>query len=152
MADEKKNYQNSIETVLGDLCRLHHVLAHHVLEEFGLYRGQPALLHRLWEKDGRTHSELALSMNVSTATISRMIKRMERSGFVERRNDEDDERISRAFLTQKGKKIETEVKAVLADLDRKAFTGFSDKERREAGEIFDRIKMNLLKVREGGKL
>ena len=49
----------SIDYLLAQICRLHHARAHALLEEIGLYRGQPPVLRALWEEEGRTHSELA---------------------------------------------------------------------------------------------
>ena len=41
------------------ICKLHHTRAHALLEELGLYRGQPPMLRALWEQEGLTHGELA---------------------------------------------------------------------------------------------
>ncbi|MFP4384503.1 MAG: MarR family winged helix-turn-helix transcriptional regulator [Spirochaetia bacterium] len=145
-----KKTGDEYELILADICRIHHRAVHALLENFGLYRGQPPLLHRLWEKDGRTHNELAESLHITPATVSRMIRRLEKNGFLRRQSDPSDERISRVFLTQRGKDVEKEVKAALADLDRRAFGGFSRKERDDLLVYLARIKENLMN-RSAGK-
>jgi hypothetical protein len=37
----------SLDFLLVQICRLHHARAHTLLEEFGLYRGQPPVLYAL---------------------------------------------------------------------------------------------------------
>lgn len=71
----------SIDYLLAQICRLHRIRAHALLEDLGLYRGQPPVLRALWEREGLTHSELAARLHVQPATITKMIQRMERTGF-----------------------------------------------------------------------
>lgn len=144
-----KKTEDGFELILADICRIHHRAVHALLENFGLYRGQPPLLHRLWEKDGRTHNELADSLHVTPATVSRMIRRLEKNGFLKRQSDPSDERVSRVFLTERGRDVEKAVKAALADLDRGAFSGFSPKEREDLRIYLNRIKENLIKCSRG---
>ena len=75
---------HSLGLALANICRLHHARIHILLESVGLYRGQPPLLFALWHQDGQTHSELAERLHVTPATITRMIQRMEKTGFLER--------------------------------------------------------------------
>ena len=48
---------------------------------------------------GITHSELAHRMRVSPETVTNMLQRMEKTGFVERRPGAEDQRVSRVYLT-----------------------------------------------------
>jgi DNA-binding MarR family transcriptional regulator len=104
----------TIDMLLAQVGHLQHAMIHRGLESFGLYRGQPRLLHLLWQQDGLTHSEIASHMRVQPATISKMVQRMERSGFVERRRDPADERVSRVFLTDRGRAVQGQVEAWFA--------------------------------------
>jgi DNA-binding MarR family transcriptional regulator len=140
----------SIDYLLAQICRLHHIRAHALLEEIGLYRGQPPMLRVLWEKEGRTHSELAARMHVQPATITKMIQRMERAGFVGRRQDSEDQRVSRVYLTEAGRAIQADVQQVWRTLEEEAFVGFSPEERVLLHRFFLQIRDNLIRV-SGGK-
>ena len=70
----------SMDFLLGQVSRLHRYRAHELLDRFGLYRGQPPLLFELWKQEGLTHTELAARLGITSATITRMIQRMEKSG------------------------------------------------------------------------
>ncbi len=100
-----------------------------MLEALGLYRGQPPVLHILHEEDGLTHSALAARLNVTPATVTKMLRRMEKAGWVIRRPDVADQRVSRAYLTDAGRAVRAEMDATLRRLDEEAFAGFTAEER-----------------------
>jgi DNA-binding MarR family transcriptional regulator len=114
--------------LLSKVCGLRHRRMHELLDDLGLYRGQPSMLNLLWAQDGMTHSELAEQLNKSPATITKMVKRMEKTGFVERRSDPKDERLSRVYLTDAGRDIRSAVEDVWRAFEEQAFAGFSQEE------------------------
>jgi DNA-binding MarR family transcriptional regulator len=140
----QRRVSESIDFLLAQVCRLHHSRARTLLEEFGLFRGQPPLLFALWEKEGLTHSELAEHLHVQPATITKMIKRMERAGFVERNQDAEDQRVSRVYLTDAGRNIRDAVEGVLRKLEEQTFAGFSSEERALLNQFLLRIRNNLM--------
>ena len=73
--------------VFARTCKLFRARAHALLGEIGLCRGQPFVLHALWEEEGIPHSVLAGRLNVTPATVTNMLKRMEKAGLVQRRQD-----------------------------------------------------------------
>jgi DNA-binding MarR family transcriptional regulator len=126
-------------------CKLFRVQAHALLGEIGLCRGQPFALHALWEEEGITHSELAERLNVRPATVTNMLRRLEQAGLVERRRDERDQRVSRAYLTDAGRDIRDAVKAVWRELEERALSGFNLEERESLGQLLIRMQENLLR-------
>jgi DNA-binding MarR family transcriptional regulator len=114
--------------LLAKACKLKHQRMHQLLEGLGLYQGQPNVLRALWEQDGLTHSELAALLNRSPSTITNMIKRMEKAGFVERKPDPKDERISRVYLTDAGCDIQAAVEDVWRVFEEQVFAGFDKEE------------------------
>jgi DNA-binding MarR family transcriptional regulator len=86
------------------------------------------MLGALWAEDGMTHSELAEQLNKSPATITKTVKRMEKAGFVARRHDPRDERLSRVYLTDAGRDIQSAVEGVWRAFEEQAFAGFSQEE------------------------
>jgi DNA-binding MarR family transcriptional regulator len=116
---------------------------HELLDELGLYRGQPSTLRALWASDGVTHSALAHSLNKSPATITKTVKRMERAGFVERKPDPRDERLSRVYLTDAGRDVQAAVEEVWRSFEEQAFAGFSEEEMAALRSMLQRVCHNI---------
>jgi DNA-binding MarR family transcriptional regulator len=136
---------DGIDFLLAQTCRLHYVRVHELLETIGLYRGQPPLLHALWEKEGLSHTELAAHLQITPATTTKMIQRMEKAGFVQRRPDPQDQRLSRVYLTEAGRAIRSEVEAVWSQIEAETFAGFSSEEKDALRLTFRKIQTNLSK-------
>ena len=141
------NTQPGLErTVRRSISRasdLKHKRVHELFNELGLYPGQTFVLYALWDRDGLTQSELTACLNRSPSTITKMVQRMEKAGFVVRRSDESDERISRVFLTDAGREIRPAVEEVWSRLDRQFFAGFSAQELSLFQDFLLRVCQNL---------
>ena len=135
-----------LDQLLAQISRLHYIRAHELLGHLGLYRGQPPVLYALWDKDGLTHSELAQKLKVTPATITRMIQRMEKTGFVIRRPDANDQRVSRVYLTEAGIGVRATLQAVWEQLEAENFAEFSPEEQIVMRAYLLKIRANLLKV------
>jgi MarR family transcriptional regulator, organic hydroperoxide resistance regulator len=136
----------SLDVLFAQICRLKHARVQSLLEALGLYEGQPALLRSLWAQEGLTHAELARRLRVRPATVTKMIQRMEKSGFVERRPDPSDQRLSRVYLTGAGRSSQVAVRQVWRTLEKDAFSGLTDDERVQLQHFFQKIRENLLRV------
>jgi DNA-binding MarR family transcriptional regulator len=137
--------QQATSHLLVQTCKLLRIQAHALLEEIGLYGGQQFVLMALWEKEGITHSELAEQLHVRPATITNALKRMERAGFVERRQDTEDQRVSRVYLTDAGRDIRDAVEEVWRQLEEQTFAGFRSEERAVLDQFLLRIRNNLMR-------
>ncbi len=142
----------SLNFLLIEVCKLHYANSHDLLEQLGLYRGQPPVLQTLGRQEGLSHSELARQLHVKPATITQMIKRMEQAGFVQRRRDAEDERVSRVYLTELGRSIQGDLDRVLGIIEAKTFAGFSQVERELMAGFLSRMRHNLLQMAEGERL
>lgn len=135
--------EDTTSFLLSQVCRGLHSCVHQRLDDLGLYRGQQAILFALWQQEGRSHSELAEELRVTPATISNAVKRMERAGFVQRRHDREDERISRVYLTEAGRDIQGAVEAAWREMEACAFAGFGAEEKQLLDAFFRRVLHNL---------
>ncbi len=142
--------EESLDFLFARMCRLKHARVRTLLEALGLYRGQPSVLRALWEQEGLTHTQLAKRLHVQPATITKMITRMEKAGFVERRQDPEDQRIWHVYLTETGRSIQAQVHQVWRTLESEAFAGFTLQEQTKVRGFFLRIRENLMRV-TGGK-
>ena len=139
----------SVDLLIGEVCKLHYRRVHTLLDDLGLYRGQPRLLHALWEREARTHSELAEHLNVQPATITKMLQRMQEAGFVQRRQDPEDQRVSRVYLTAAGRDIQERVQQVWQQLEEEALAGFTLEERILLRRFLVQVHDNLQRASQG---
>ncbi len=135
-----------LDLLLGQVSRLHFTRAHTLLETLGLYRGQPPVLWALWEQEGLTHTALAERLHVTPATMTKMLQRMEKAGFLVRRPDAEDQRVSRVYLTKAGRAIQTKVQSVWRTMETETFAEFSAQERDTLRGFLLRIRENLMQA------
>jgi DNA-binding MarR family transcriptional regulator len=143
MAETEEPTAERMGHLLSRVCEHKHRRMHGLLDTLGLYKGQPFVLRALWARDGITQSELAEQLDRCPATITKMVQRMEKAGFVERKPDPGDERLSRVYLTDAGRNIKSAVEDVWRAFEEQAFVGFSQEERSTFGELLLRVCRNL---------
>lgn len=141
----QKTLQETTGYLLAQTCKLLRARVHALLEEIGLYRGQQFVLRALWAEEGITHSELADQLNVRPATITNTLKRMEKAGLVERRQDDKDQRVSRVYLTDAGRNIRGAVEEVWSELEGQAFAGLSLEEIAKLRQLLPQVRDNLMR-------
>lgn len=129
--------------MLMHVCRLRGKTADQFMEQSHLYRAQSLLLLFLSKHEGLTHSEIAEELRISPAATTKVIKRLEKEGYLQRQADADDERISRVFLMEDGRAVIDDVTRSFKRLDEKTFENFSDEELEQFGDYLDRILNNL---------
>ncbi len=133
----------SLGFLLVQVCHLHHHRAHELFEAIGLYRGQPPVLSALWEQEGLTHTGLARRLRVTPATITRMLQRMQKAGFVVCKPDAEDQRVSRVYLTAAGRAIQAQVDRAISRMDEETFAGLTAEEAALLHGFLFRIRENL---------
>lgn len=133
----------NLELLLSRVNRIHTNKINRILEEVNLHKGQPLMLTHLFRKDGVPQSLLAREMDISPATTGTMVKRLEKVGYVKRRRDSEDERISNVYLTKEGLKLGASLKELQEKMDRIVFDGFSEVEKEKMRDYLNRIIANL---------
>ena len=136
------------EMRFGRLIRMYYSRIQSQLAEVGLYRGQPPILMLLYKNDGMSQKEMACALNLSPATMTVTLKRMEKAGLVLREMDEHDQRILRVHLSEKGREMcetgESRIGVVTAEL----LEGFTLEEQQQLNEYLGRIARNMERVVE----
>ena len=89
--------------VWHELSQIYNICMQRVLSKYGLYPGQPLLLFAIRDSENPTQNELAEKLGVSKASVGVSLRRLEKSGFVKRKQDKKDTRCNRIVLTNKGK-------------------------------------------------
>lgn len=144
--------KDSLYFLFLEIQRLHYYRTHVLLDEIGVYHGQPAMLFILNKKDGQSQKELAELLKVKASTITVMLKRMENANLVVRKPDENDQRISRAYITEEGKNLCKKASIVMNNLEEECFGNFTTEETVILRRLFLQMKDNLKVANETEKL
>jgi DNA-binding MarR family transcriptional regulator len=129
--------------VLAKVCKAHRAYVGSLLVEHGLHVGQEMVLVELWQDDGLRGGELAARLGVEPPTVTKMLRRLEGCGLVERRRDPTDARSFRVYLTESGRALEAPVSRCWAQAEETAFAGLSTDERRTFRKSLIRVRRNL---------
>ena len=129
--------------LLSHVALAHRNMVGHRMRGMGLHRGQPPVLFTLEEHEGMSNSEMAEFLNVTPATLTNKIKRMEKAGLVIRKRDSEDERVSRIYMTEKGRGIINQVKVSMKGIENILLKGFTEAEIEDMREKLLRILKNL---------
>jgi DNA-binding MarR family transcriptional regulator len=102
-----------LERSVGYQIRRTHRLVQRALqvriEAHGVTLGMWYFLRALWDEDGLTQRELSRRVGTMEPTTMSAIALMEKSGFVERRRNEEDRRKINVYLTERGRALEREL-------------------------------------------
>jgi DNA-binding MarR family transcriptional regulator len=138
-----KPISDTISFVLARVGVAHRFRASRMLTEVGLHVGQEMLLQILWQEDKLTQTELADRLCIQLATVNKMIQRMERAGWVTKCGDEQDGRVSRVQLTQKGSDLQAATEQVWDRLEQCTLANFTPEERGILGRFLHQLYENL---------
>lgn len=99
------------------------------------------------DEEGTPSTKLAPKMGMEPRSLTRMIKALEENGYIEKNVDNDDKRLVKLFLTQKGKKKREIAKNVVLSFNERVHQVISDKDLKitfnvlsKVNEIIDEIK------------
>lgn len=101
------------------------------------------VLTYLWQKDGLQQSELAICTDRNRANVTRIIDILEREGVVIRRDDPNDRRVFKIFLTDFGKQLKDETAECALRSIEDSLEGVSDKDRMTTLSVLHKIIQNV---------
>jgi DNA-binding MarR family transcriptional regulator len=113
------------------------------LRELNLYVGQDNLLYRLWLGDGITQMQLCEHLKCEPPTVTNMVKSLEQNGFIYRKRDEQDARVMRIYLTDKGKELEAPVEMKWKAQQEKLLHSITMEERLILRQLMQKMENNL---------
>jgi MarR family transcriptional regulator, organic hydroperoxide resistance regulator len=86
------------------------------LRRFGITYNHFYILTCLWEQEGVNVKDLAQQLCLDSSSLTGHLDRMERSALVVRRDDPDDRRAVRVFLTEKGRHLKKQLEPIGQEL------------------------------------
>ncbi|MFD9329569.1 MarR family winged helix-turn-helix transcriptional regulator [Streptomyces sp. NPDC060065] len=124
-------------------ARAHRIMAGSLLRDTGLYPGQELLMMQLWERGEQRQADLIKTLGLDPSTVTKMLQRLEQSGFVTRKPSPDDRRAVVVGATRAGQALRDRVGQAWRDLEQVTAAGFTEAECREAMRVLTRIEANL---------
>ncbi|MGX5664575.1 MarR family transcriptional regulator [Rhizobium daejeonense] len=132
-----------LTVLVTQLARTLRTRLSHNLADSGLYAGQDGVMQLLGEEDGITPGALAQRLGVKAPTMTRTIGRMEAQGFVMRRADDKDARLTKVYLTEEGRNSIERIAGAADDCERVATKGLSGKEVKVLARLLVTVEENL---------
>nr|MDD6335335.1 MarR family transcriptional regulator [bacterium] len=129
---------------LARLTRLANIMDREALSAIQVSLGQPDILLFLSEHDGAMQNDLAQALSLRPASVAVTLKRMERCGLLHREPDRLDLRVSRVFLSEKGKALLAQIESIRQQTDERLLAGFTDEEKAQLDGLLSRMMDNLL--------
>lgn len=125
-----------------DMVRAHVAYMDRQLSVLGLSNGQGGVISALGRFGKLTQNELARFRQVTPATISIMLDRMERDGLVARCTAIDNSRANNICLTEEGMKIYSQLDSFMSGEPEVVFKGLTTDEKLLAANVFRKIIEN----------
>jgi MarR family transcriptional regulator, transcriptional regulator for hemolysin len=110
---------------------------------FQMTRAQWRALKRLHYSEGMRQNELAEQLELEPIAIGRVIDRLQKAGFVERRADPADRRAWRLYLTSRAHAVVDDMELISTELFRQAQRGISAADMKTMIGVLGRMKQNL---------
>ena len=143
MVDGSKHpLEKSMQFLLWQMSRQYAARCYRQITEQGLQPTQMPFLIMLHRHDGCSQKEMAEWLHIKPPTVNVSIQRLEKSGIVERKRDEADQRIARIYITEKGKNIMKKILEEAKETEKLMFGNFSEAELCLLRRFFEQILKN----------
>ena len=109
--------------------RLHRAAIEAQIEKLGIHRSQHFVLMSLSHKDGElTQTEIANLLDISPAAVTVTLKKLEKSGLIERQTPDNDARTKIIRLTEAGCRTVEKTRELFLEVDDTMCGGMSEEE------------------------
>ena len=109
----------------------------------GLVTSHGDILDALLKGEKLTMKELADKIGRDKSTITALVDKLIKQGYVEKARDIEDNRVVFVTLTEKGKELKPMFEKISQDLLSRVYTGISQNEREELIKTLKKIKNNF---------
>ena len=144
--DDEKEKQSSFLSLFMKVDRHFMTKCFGQMQELGIYPGQIPVLGLLAYKDGLSQREIAEHLRIKPPTVNVTVQRLEKAGFLYREADEKDQRISRIYLTEKGKQAKAKALERIHKNEAVMMEGFSEAEQCLLRRFLEQILVNIEKI------
>lgn len=141
--DEPADLQRNFGFLLYDSARLLRRDFDRRARTIGLTRAQWSVLAHLSRNEGISQAGLAEILDVEPITLVRLLDRLERAGWVERRPHAIDRRVYTLHITDKARPVIAQIRALATETRAVALAGISTEDQARLVDVLTRIRANL---------
>lgn len=110
----------------------------------GLVASHGNILDILYENNGRlTMKEISEGIDRSKSTVTQLVEKLLKEGYVKKEVDPEDKRYSYIILTEKGLGIKNDFKQISEKVIKEVFKGFKEEEAQSLLSLLDRVIDNF---------
>ena len=95
------------------------------------------------DKEGTPSTKLGPKMGMEPRSLTRMIKSLEKKGWIEKKNDKSDKRLVKLHLTEEGKRLRQKTKEVVIHFNNRLYEEIGEKELKTCFNVLQQIN-NLI--------
>lgn len=128
---------------LNRLGILQRIGMHRIAAHTGLYMGQLPILEWVLRFGESTQKQLADALQVSPPSVANSIKRMQRTGLLQKSADQHDLRYNRITITERGRRLAARCRAEFDQLDAQMLRGLTTEQLQQLQDILDTMIRNL---------
>ncbi len=144
--EDGKEKQSSFLTLFMKVDRHFMTKCFGQMQELGIYPGQIPVLGLVAKKDGLSQRELVKILNIKPPTVNVSVQRLEKAGFLYKKPDEKDQRVTRIYLTEKGKETKAKALERIHKNEAVMLEGFSEAEQCLLRRFLEQILANIEKI------
>ncbi len=130
--------------ILNSISRMFDFKARKIAETSYIQHSCRVILMRLARRDGLSQVELTEMTHLKAPTVSLDLKKLESMGMVRREQSISDMRVTKVYLTEKGKAFNRENFEALQAIDRSIMRGLTDEEIKTVTEILLKMRNNMI--------
>ncbi len=109
----------------------------------GLVTSHGNILVQLYKEDKQTMAKIANDIGRCKSTLTVLVDKLVKVGFITREVDTNDTRLKKLCLTEKGKNFQKEFWQISSDLNERIWHNFSDTEKEQCMLYLNRIAENI---------
>jgi len=122
---------------------LHRIYITRAANEAGVFYGQPPILDYVLEHAGCSQTELAEALHVSAPSIATSVKRMLKTGLLQRTRSGSDSRANLISITDLGRSRLEECHTSFESVNKQLFSGFSPEDLEAFNGYLIRMNANI---------
>lgn len=134
---------DSLQNLFVRLTHLYFRKIFLMMKETEIHPRQFPLICLVGKQEGISQKKISEMLKISAPTVAVSVKRLEKAGMVERKNDEKDQRVMRIYLTEKGRRLTETAKMYIEENEKALFRGFSESELCLMKRFFKQMADNL---------
>ena len=119
------------------------------LEDINLHSGQYTYLLYLYHHDGQKQEDIVKTLKMDKAGTTRALKKLEKTGYIFRKQDEKDRRGNLVYLTEKAWQVQPLLLSFYSGWLNLALEGFTESELDTLYHLLNRMAINAISINEG---